>query len=394
MGIKGLMKFLQEAAPKAIKEVHSQQAFTGRLMAIDASMVLYQFMIMIRENHSGSYQNLTNEAGEVTSHIIGMLTRTIKLMESGIKPVYVFDGKPPELKMGELAARRAKAAEAKVKLAVATESGDQEAILKAAKATVRVSKEQNEQAKQLLRLMGVPVVEAPSEAEATCAALCRDGKVYASATEDADCLTFGTSILVRNLMVPESQKKAILEVSLARVLEQLNISMVQFIDFCILSGCDYCDTIKGVGPSTAIKLIIEHGSLEKVLELPEYIDKIPANFRYQDARQFFQECESVDTKTIEFKFEEPDFAGLTKFLVEGQSFDTKRVERFIERLKAAKGKTKQRPLDSFFGMAKVAIKDADKFDPTKKRGSAKAKAGGDKRKASGSAGGPGKKGRF
>jgi len=235
--------------------------------------------------------------------------------------------------------------------------------------------------------MGVPVVEAPSEAEATCAALCRDGKVYAAATEDADCLTFGTKTLVRNLMAAESQKKTILEVSLATALEQLNITMDQFIDFCILCGCDYCDTIKGVGPSTAIKLILQHGSLEKVLENTEP-DKIPSNFRYDIARKFFQECESVDSTGLEFKFGEPDFEGLNKFLVEGQSFDQKRVDRFIERLKAAKGKTKQRPLDSFFGAIKKPIADGDKFDPNKKK--AKAKAG-DKRKAPGAAGGAAKR---
>jgi len=391
MGIKGLMKFLQEAAPKSIREIQSPQAFTGRLLAIDASMCLYQFMIMIRENHSGSYQNLTNEAGEVTSHIIGMLTRTIKLMENGIKPVYVFDGKPPELKLGELEARRAKREVATANLQTAMEAGDQEQILKATKGTVRVSREQNEQTKELLRLMGIPVVNAPSEAEATCAALCRDGKVYAAATEDADCLTFGTKTLVRNLMAAESQKKTILEVSLERVLEQLNITMVQFIDFCILSGCDYCDTIKGVGPSTAMRLIVQHGSIEKVLETLEP-EKVPANFRYQAARDFFVECEAVDTKAVEFTFGEPDFEGLEKFLVEGQSFDKTRVDRFIQRLKAAKGKTKQRPLDSFFGMAKTQIKDTDKYDPNNKRkGAAKAKAGDNKRKASGTTGGPAKR---
>merc|ERR1719287_10512 len=148
--------------------------------------------------------------------------------------------------------------------------------------TVKVTKEQNEETKTLLRLMGLPVIDAPSEAEATCAALCRDGKVYAAATEDADCLTFGTKVLVRNLMAAESQKKQILEVSLERALEQLNISMDQFIDFCILSGCDYCDTIKGVGPQTAIRLIMQHGTLEKVIENIE-ADKVPSNFRYQAA---------------------------------------------------------------------------------------------------------------
>merc|ERR1711957_326898 len=176
----------------------------------------------------------------------------------------------------------------------AQEEGDQEQILKSTKMTTRVTKEHNEQTKRLLRLMGVPVVEAPSEAEATCAALCRDGKVYGSATEDADCLTFGTKILVRNLMAAESQKRTILEVNLERVLEQLNVTMTQFIDFCILSGCDYCDTLKGVGPSTAIRLLMQHGTLEKVIE-ELGPDKVPANFRYQTARDFFKECEAVDT---------------------------------------------------------------------------------------------------
>merc|ERR1719223_1765061 len=233
-----------------------------------------------------------------------MLSRSIRLMENGIKPVFVFDGKPPELKLGELAARREKREEATANLQKAQEEGDQEQILKSTKMTTRVTKEQNEQTKRLLRLMGVPVVEAPSEAEATCAALCRDGKVYAAATEDADCLTFATKILVRNLMAAESQKKQILEVSLERALEQLNISMDQFIDFSILSGCDYCDTLKGVGPSTAIKLLLQHGTLEKVIE-ELGPDKVPANFRYQTARDFFIECEAVDTSKVEFEFKDP-----------------------------------------------------------------------------------------
>jgi len=306
MGIKGLMKFLQDACPKAVKEVRGPEAYTGRLVAVDASMCLYQFLIMIRDNRQGSYGNMTNEDGQVTSHIIGMLSRAIRLMENGIKPVFVFDGKPPDLKLGELAARRAKREEATKSLAAAVEAGDQEQILKSTKLTTKVTREQNDQTKKLLRLMGIPVVEAPSEAEATCAALCRDGKVYASATEDADCLTFGTKILIRNLMAAEAHKRQILEVDLSVVLEQLNVTMDQFIDFCILSGCDYCDTLKGIGPTTAIKMLMEHGSLEAVLENIDK-EKIPSNFDYKTARQFFRECEAVDTSKCDFEFLEPDF---------------------------------------------------------------------------------------
>lgn len=391
MGIKGLMKFLQDAAPKAVREQKGPEAYTGKLLAIDASMCLYQFMIQIRDNRAGSYQNLTNEDGQVTSHIIGMLSRTIRLMENGIKPVFVFDGKPPELKLEELAARRKKREVASKNLEVAQENGDQEEILKNQKMATRVTREHNEQTKKLLRLMGIPVVEAPSEAEATCAALCRDGKVYGAATEDADCLTFGTQVLVRNLMAADALKRTILEVNLSRVLEQLNITMTQFIDFCILSGCDYCDTLKGIGPSTAIKLLFQHGSIEKVLENIEK-EKIPANFNYTVARDFFIECESVDTSKVHFEFPDPDFEGLSKFLIEENSFNPERVERYLERLRKAKSKTKQKTLSSFFGAPKVEIKDSDKFDPSKRRGGAKAKAG-QKRPGQGNTGSAAKRGR-
>lgn len=258
--------------------------------------------------------------------------------------------------------------------------------------TTKVTREQNEQTQKLLTLMGIPIVLAPSEAEATCAALCRDGKVYASATEDADCLTFGTKILIRNLMATEAQKRQILEVDLSVALQQLNVTMDQFIDFCILSGCDYCDTLKGIGPSTAIKMLMQHGSLEAVLENIDK-DKIPSNFDYATARQFFQECEAVDTSKCQFDFQEPDFEGLAKFLIEENSFAPERVERYIDRLKKAKSKTKQQTLSSFFGAAKVEIKDSDKFDPTKKKAGAKAKAGAQKRGAAAPAGGAAKRGR-
>jgi len=332
---------------------------------------------MIREGSSGGYGSLTNEAGQVTSHIQGLLSRTIRLMESGIKPVYVFDGKPPELKFAEIAERREKRAVAEKELAEAKEQGDDEKIAKMTGRTIRVTKEQNEQAKTLLRLMGLPVVEAPSEAEACCAGLAKAGKVYAAATEDADCLTFGTPILIRNILSAESQKRDIMEVNLATALEQLNISMDQFIDFCILSGCDYADTIRGIGPSNAIKLIIQHGTLEKVIEtLDPEKHVVPKHFPYKESREFFQECECVDTTDLSFEFKEPQWEELRKYLEVDNSFAPERVTRLLDRLKAARGKTKQKPLSSFFKLAAPVIKEGDKFDPSKKRTAAKAKAKG------------------
>ena len=103
MGIKGLMPLIQEFAPGAVRELQGPEAYTGRIVAIDASMSLYQFLIAIRGHgrEGGPATVLTNSEGEQTSHIQGMFNRTIKLLESGVKPVYVFDGRPPEAKDGE-----------------------------------------------------------------------------------------------------------------------------------------------------------------------------------------------------------------------------------------------------------------------------------------------------
>lgn len=96
MGIKGLTGLLSQHAPKAIKE-HDIKTLFGRKVAIDASMSIYQFLIAVRQKDG---ELLTNDAGETTSHLMGFFYRTIRIVENGIKPAYIFDGKPPELKKG------------------------------------------------------------------------------------------------------------------------------------------------------------------------------------------------------------------------------------------------------------------------------------------------------
>ena len=97
---------------------------------------------------------LSNEAGETTSHLQGMFYRTVKMLEAGIQPVYVFDGKAPELKKATLAARRENKDDATEALAKAREAGNVEDIEKYSKRAVRVTKEHNDDCKKLLRLLG------------------------------------------------------------------------------------------------------------------------------------------------------------------------------------------------------------------------------------------------
>lgn len=346
MGIKGLTKLLADNAPGAMKEQKFESYF-GRKIAVDASMSIYQFLIVV--GRSGT-EMLTNEAGDVTSHLQGMFSRTIRLLEAGIKPVYVFDGKPPDLKKQELAKRYSKRADATEDLNDARENGNKEDIEKFSKRTVKVTKQHNDDCKKLLRLMGVPVIEAPSEAEAQCAALCKSSKVYAVASEDMDSLTFGAPRFLRHLMDPSSKKIPVMEFEVSKVLEELNLTMDQFIDLCILSGCDYCDSIRGIGGMTALKLIRQHGSIESILEnINKERYQIPDEWPYQEARRLFKEPSVLpDDDQNELKWSPPDEEGLISFLVNENGFNSDRITKAIEKIKAAKNKSSQGRLESFF----------------------------------------------
>lgn len=197
----------------------------GRKIAIDASMCLYQFLIAVRAEGA----QLTSVDGETTSHLMGTFYRTIRMLENGIKPVYVFDGKPPDMKSGELSKRAERREEAQKALEKATEAGDAGEMEKFNRRLVRVTKHHNEEAKELLRLMGVPYVDAPCEAEAQCAALVKAGKVYATATEDMDALTFGTDILLRHLTVSEARKMDVKEYHFDKVLKGMEFTKEQVI---------------------------------------------------------------------------------------------------------------------------------------------------------------------
>jgi len=261
MGIKNLMKLLKDESPSSIREIKLKD-LKDRRVSVDASTQLYQYFVMIRTSDSNSSYNgmnsmLTSDDGRVTSHIQGFFNITIKLLEMGIQPLYVFDGKPPELKSNELKKRKLIKQNAqkeietlKNRLETVPEelevNNDSELIDKQIeqeikdklnqldKRTVRVTQEHNEEVKRLLKLMGVPIVEAPGEAESTCARMARAGMVYAAATEDMDALTFDTPLLIRRLTF--AGKKSIEEINLQKVLEVLELSKDAIIDLCILCG--------------------------------------------------------------------------------------------------------------------------------------------------------------
>ena len=234
-------------------------------------MAIYQFLIAVRSGGSNQAAvMLTNAEGETTSHIQGLFNRTIRFLSEGIKPVFVFDGKPPNLKSGELQKRRDKREQAQAALKAATDEGNIEEQDKQAKRLVRAGHKENKDCQRLLELMGIPIVMPPCEAEAQASALCKSGVVYATATEDMDALTFQTPVLLRKMTFANGSKNVTAQsLSYDKALQGLCLTHTQFVDLCILLGCDYCDTIKGVGPKTALKLIRDHSDIETILTVVE-----------------------------------------------------------------------------------------------------------------------------
>jgi flap endonuclease-1 len=363
MGILGLSKLLYQECPGAIKE-EEMKNFFGRRIAIDASMSIYQFVIAMKGFSEGQGLELMNEAGEVTSHLNGLFTRTLRMVDEGLKPIYVFDGAPPEMKRAELDERKQKAEEAQAQFAKAKEEGDDEMMEKMSKRTVRVSRDQIEECKKLLTLMGIPVVQAAGEAEAQCAELVRHNKAWAVATEDMDALTFGSKILVRHLTFSEAKKRPIAEYHMDAILAHTGLTMEQFIDLCILLGCDYVPKIPGVGPHRAWEGIKTHKTIEAfIATLDPAKHPIPPEFDFEGARKLFVNPDVVPASEVPIEFREPDEEGLIKFLVQEKLFNKDRVDKGIQRLRAALQKKVQGRLDSFFKIIpKAPVKTAREDD--------------------------------
>tara|TARA_B100001121_G_C18700175_1_gene627156 strand:- start:10687 stop:11658 length:972 start_codon:yes stop_codon:yes gene_type:complete len=251
MGIKNLLKFLSNYEG-ILKEINDDN-FNKQKVAIDISIILYKVIIAIRNTGA----DLTNKKGEIVSHILGLFNKTIYLLKKNIIPIYVFDGKAPDLKSKVIQERKEIKKKAWEKLESLTNEKDK---IKYFKRTVSISWKQLEECKELLKLMGIPFVEAPEEADSQCAWLVKNGFASGVLTEDMDILTFGSKRIYRNL---GSFNKKTLEINLDDILEKIELDYTQFIELCILFGCDYCDRIKDISPEDLYNTYIKFKNINE-----------------------------------------------------------------------------------------------------------------------------------
>jgi len=339
MGVK--LSGIIEAEPRRMRD------FNGWTVAIDAYNTLYQFLSIIRQPDGTP---LVYRMGRVTSHLSGLLYRTTNLVENGIKPVYVFDGKPDELKNNTIAQRKAVKEKAKEEYEKALEKGDLETARMKAQATSRLTWDMVEESKKLLELMGIPYVQAPSEGEAQASHMTAKGDVKATASQDYDSLLFGAPLLIRNLTItgrrklPRKRIYVNIEPELIdteRNLKRLGISRKQLIEIAILVGTDFNEGIRGIGPKKALKLIEKHGTLENIIKAREY--EIP---NYERIRDMFMNPEVTDDYALEWK--NPEGEAIRQYLCREKDFSENRVSAAVKRLMDARKKAAQTTLDTWF----------------------------------------------
>ena len=302
---------------------------SGKRVAVDVFLNSYQFITSM----TGPDGKPLSYNEKPVAHLMGFLDRSTMMISEGIDPVFVFDGKPHDLKMETLGERKARKIEAVSKWEAAIEAEDMESAKKLGPQTAEYTPEMVQETKQLFDLMGVSWVEAPMEAEGAAAVMCSRGEVAAVASQDWDTLLYGSPVMVRNLTSHGTRRfgrvLAAERISLADTLETHEITQDQLVDLGIMVGTDFHPGIRGIGPKTGLKLIQKHGTMESVaetkgFELPDNLEEIRALFLNHPCKE--------DTVSDPGRAVEED---LRSFLQEERGFGDGRMKRALERLAGA-----------------------------------------------------------
>lgn len=326
-------------------------SLSGKVIAVDSSLFLYQFLSTIRQA-DGSL--LMDSRGNITSHLSGLFFRTINLMQKGLKLVFVFDGKAPELKREERERRSQLKEEALKQYMIAKERQDLESMKKYASRTSVLTKDMINESKELLSALGLPYVQAPAEGEAQAAHMVKKNDCYAIATQDADGLMFGTPRLIRNLSMVGRRKTANKLsyatispeiVDLKETLDSLGINHEQFVILCMLVGTDFnIEGIKGIGPKNALKLVKEFkDDFDTLFKKVEW-DKHFSN-NWKDIYNIIKNMPVTDSYKLEWKSYDED--KIKEILVKKHEFSAERIESALEKLEKNKIKG-QKGLGDFF----------------------------------------------
>lgn len=315
------------------REQTSFKALYGKSFAVDASIELHQFLALIRKPDGTLF---TDANGKVTSHLIGLLTRTSRLVtDYKLRPVFVFDGRPNPLKKATIEERRKVQQKAQIEYTQAIAARDYSKAWSKVVMTGRVTGEILADAKKLLSLMGIPWLDALEDGEAQASFMAAKGDVWAVGSKDYDCLLFGSPILARYLTLtgreylPAKRTSRPLIPELVKLkdnLEALGITREQLVDVALLVGTDFNEGVTGIGPKKGLDLVRKYGAAEKFpqeikRELPGNLDEVRNIFLHPRVRQDY----SIEESRVNAE-------GLIEFLSGERGFSGGRVQKVVDRL--------------------------------------------------------------
>lgn len=302
MGIKDLKTLVGCVATETTLE-----SFKGQKIAIDVSLYMYRF----------AYWN--------SNPLEGFRNQIDVLNKAAIIPVYVFDGPPPMVKEPVLRERKERFEKMQQKKQdIETELGNlvaqiellsvnseeyekqqakvmrmRDALHNHTKNIIQVTPEHFDQLRNLLTELKIEWHDAPTEADSLAAEMCCGGLVDAVMTEDMDALAFGCSTVITGFSNDSDMVKVF---ELAKALQTVGFPYEQFVDLCIMCGCDYVARLFRIGPKTAVRLLRKHGTIENVvqnLDLSKH--KVPENYLelVEKARQLFLDPTNQNKKKSE-----------------------------------------------------------------------------------------------
>ncbi len=302
---------------------------SGRTIAVDAFNWIYQFLTTIRLA-DGSY--LTDDSGEITSHLNGLFYRTMNLLANEIMPIFVFDGPAPKFKKATNMERARMKEEAKKR---AEEAKTEEERVMYMKRSVTINNNIISSSKELLSLMGVNVVQAPAEGEAQAAHINISGSAYGVASQDYDSLLFGATKLIRNLSITNRRKLPGKGISIEvfpqiidkKAYESIGIDREQLILIALFIGTDYNRGVKGIGPKKALTIVKNEGR-DAILGKYDF----GCDYDIKEVFDYFLHPNVIDV-TMPFVPRTIDRKKLIEFLSDKHSFSKDRMEAYLEKIK-------------------------------------------------------------
>lgn len=324
MGIRGFNTFVKKISPDCFQE-NDITKYSGKRFGIDASILMYKY-----RHISNIDKNFTN------SHIIGFINRIKYYLNFNITPIFIFDGVPPEEKRVTLNKRQSIKHKIYEKIEILeqieTSSINEQIeirneINKLSNQIINVSKTHIEEIKRMLDILKIDYFNAPDEAEKYCVYLLNNDIIDYIVSDDTDIFTYGC-----NKILKSSVKNKIIEIDITNLLAKLEYSYDKFIDFCILSGCDYVPYVPNLAINTVYTLFKKCDKIEDVIALDKY--KFPPEYNTENlnkVRLLFKNF-NYSNIAIPLDYSEKKI-NLELFINFLKSFQIKNYEKILEKFK-------------------------------------------------------------